>query len=165
MGATGPPVLAPAEGMGALQAPFLSISIFAFLSFCLLVFLRFCIFFFCIFAFLSFGLFKFLSFCHHYHNHGVNIYYHTNFYLQSDNFSILPHISPQTTTTIATHPPQRFLYLSESQANVLRGLQRFGNNLGRGGAGVLTIQFYNFLLIPDNLFLLILSMGKYFLIH
>ena len=79
---------------------FLSISI---LSFCLVVFLFiifFCIFSFlpfCLFVFLSFFLFVFLSFCHHYHNHRVNIYYHTN-------FSILPHISPQTTTTIAPPP-------------------------------------------------------------
>ena len=42
---------------------------FVFLSFCLFVFL----------SFLSFCLFIFLSFCHHYHNHVVNIYYHTNF--------------------------------------------------------------------------------------
>ena len=36
---------------------------------------------FCIFAFLSFCLFVFLSlsFCHHYHSHGVHIYYHTKF--------------------------------------------------------------------------------------
>ena len=92
-GAYGPLVLAPAEGVGALQAPclfvffyyffllfciffcifffnFLSIFSFClfclFLSFCLLVFLSFCPFAFlpfCIFAFLSFFLFVFLSFC------------------------------------------------------------------------------------------------------
>ena len=34
---------------------------------------------------------------------------------------ILPQILPQTTTSIAIHPPQCFLYLRETQANVLRG--------------------------------------------
>ena len=60
---------------------------FVFLSFvlsffCLVVFLSFCHFvllYFCIFVFLNFCIFAFLSFCHHYHNHGINIYYHTNF--------------------------------------------------------------------------------------
>ena len=56
---------------------------FFFLSFCVCLFLYFFVFFlfffivfvsFCIFVFLSF-----LFFCHHYHNHVVNIYYHTNF--------------------------------------------------------------------------------------
>ena len=192
-GATGPLVLAPAEGVGALWAPclcflllflyFLSFCLFVFfvfffvvvffclflyfclsfvvlffvvfvvfLSFCLLLsvfccccifFVFYCLFFvffvflsfvflsFCPFVFLScfpfclFAFMFFLSFCHHYHNHGVNIYYHTNFCSNpKNNFSILPHISPQTTATIAT-PPQCFLYLRETQANVLRGLQRF----------------------------------------
>ena len=76
-----------------------------------------------------------------------------NTYSHSDNFfnfyhtfllHILPQILPQTTTSIAIHPPpQRFLYLSETHENVLRGLQRFlrglrrfGDNLGGGGGGV-----------------------------
>ena len=67
---------------------FLSFCPFVFLSFCLFfffVFLSFCIFVFlsflsfCPFVFLSFCLFCLFSFCHHYHNHVVNIYYHTNF--------------------------------------------------------------------------------------
>ena len=53
---------------------------------------------------------------YHYHNWGVNIYYHTNFCSQSELFSILPHILlhmlpqflPQTTTTISTAPPTKF---------------------------------------------------------
>ena len=65
----------------------------------------------------------------HYHNWGVNIYYHTNFCYNPNFFSILPHILPQilpqTTTTISTDPPQRFLYLRRTHTIVLRGLQRF----------------------------------------
>ena len=104
-GAAGPLVLAPVEGVGALWAPCLCIfclfftslsslsflSFFVFLSFffCLFVFFVFlsflsffsCFSFFVLFClFLSFFLLVvFLPFCHHYHNHGVNIYYHTNF--------------------------------------------------------------------------------------
>ena len=65
---------------------------FVFLSFLLLLFFfifSFFLSFFCLFVFfvfffvfLSFCIFvflSFLSFCHHYHNHVVNIYYHTNF--------------------------------------------------------------------------------------
>ena len=52
-----------------------------------------------------------MSFCHHYHKHGVNIYYHTNFCSNLTIFQfyhkiyhtflphILPQILPQTTTT------------------------------------------------------------------
>ena len=71
----GPLVLVPAEDVGALRPPvFLSFCLFVFLSFCLVAFLSFCL-----FVCLSFYLFIFLSFCDHYHNHGVHIYYHTNF--------------------------------------------------------------------------------------
>ena len=119
---------------------FLPISIFVFfvfLRFCLFAFLPFCLFSFCIFAF--------LPFCYHYHNHGVHIYYHTNFYSNPIFFSsILPHILPyilpqnlpQTTTTIATHPPTTFSVPKrntgkcfERPAKILRGRQRFGDNL------------------------------------
>ena len=37
-----------------------------------------------------------------YHNHSVNIYYHTNLFFQSDNFSILPHILSHIFTTDIT---------------------------------------------------------------
>ena len=69
---------------------FVSLTFLSFLSFCL--FLSLCLFVFFVFfvflSFLSFCLFcllvflvffVLLSFCHHYHNHGINIYYHTNF--------------------------------------------------------------------------------------
>ena len=67
LGATGPLVLAPAEGMGALRAPFVFLSFFVFFVF--LSFLSFCLFcIFCLFLyFLSFCLFClfvfFLYFC------------------------------------------------------------------------------------------------------
>ena len=64
----------------------------------------------------------------HYHNWGVNIYYHTNLCANPTIFQfyhILPQILPQTTTTISTDPPQRFMYLRETHTNVLIGLQRF----------------------------------------
>ena len=48
---------------------------------------------------------------------------------------ILPQILPQTTTSIAIYPPTTFLYLRETQANVLRGLQRFW-----GGCKVLYLR-------------------------
>ena len=69
---------------------------------------------------------------YHYHNWGVNIYYHTNFcsnptifqfyhtfyYTCYHNFYHKPlPLSPQTL--------QRFLYLRETHTNVLRGMQRF----------------------------------------
>ena len=68
---------------------------------------------------------------------------------------ILPQILPQTTTTIATHPPMKYSVPKintgkcfDRPAKILRGLQRFGDNLGAGGAGaggagagVLTIWF------------------------
>ena len=50
----------------------------------------------------------------HYHNWGVNIYYHTNFCSNLTIFQfyhMLQQILPQTTTTISTDPPQSFLYL------------------------------------------------------
>ena len=53
-GAYGPLVLAPMEGMGALQAPYFCL----FCIFCLFALLSFCL-----FALLSFCLFAFLSFC------------------------------------------------------------------------------------------------------
>ena len=60
LGATGPLVLDPAEGVGSFFV------VVFFLSFCLLVFLSFCIFvflFFCLFVFLHFCPFVFLYFC------------------------------------------------------------------------------------------------------
>ena len=76
LGAYGPLVLAPAEGLGALQDPckvevilsfvFLYFCLLALLPFCLFVFLSFCILaslIVCLFVFLSFCLSVFLSFC------------------------------------------------------------------------------------------------------
>ena len=105
---------------------FVFLSFLYFFVFCLLVFLSFCLlvfffffffFFFCLFVFLSFYLFVFLpffflSFCHYYHNHGVHIYYHTNYCSNPTIFSILPHIFTTYFTTNFTtnhyhycHPP------------------------------------------------------------
>ena len=108
LGAAGPLVLAPEEGMGAFWAPFFVVVFFAFfvlfvffvffvffgfLSFLLLSFVVFfsssffVFFYFCLFCHFCLVIFfcccyifflSFLSFSHHYHNHGVNIYYHTN---------------------------------------------------------------------------------------
>ena len=140
LGANGPLVLAPAEGVGALQALCLFCCLFivffvillSFCIFCLFAFLPFCLFVFlsfCLFAFLSFCIFAFLSFCHHYHNQGVHIYYHTNFCSDPTIFQFyhtFHHIFyhkflPQTTTTIATHPPPsvRFFITPPSQYNPL----------------------------------------------
>ena len=70
----------------------LSFSLYIFLAFWLFIFLPFCH-----FAFYLFEIFGFLSFCHHYHNHRVHIYYHTNC---CSNLTILPHIF---TTYFTTH--------------------------------------------------------------
>ena len=78
--------------------------------------------------FLSFCLFVFLSFCHHYHNHRVHIYYHTNFCSNPTIFQFYHKFYHKFTTNHYhyCHPPtRRFLYLRKIHANVLRGLQRF----------------------------------------
>ena len=146
--------------MGALQAPCFLLSFF-----CLLVLLPFCLL--VIFVFFPFCLFVttiittgsistttqiFVPICQFFHftTHFTANHYHY------------------------CHPPPLTFYVPkrntgkcfERPAKILRGRQRFGNNLGGGGgAGVLTIWFYvsdiinptnNFLRIPDNLFLLIL---------
>ena len=113
---------------------------FPFFLFLFCLFLSFCLFL-CLSVFLSFCLFVFLSFCHHYHNHWVNIYYHTNFCSNPTIFQFyhtfhhkpLPLLPP----THSPPPPlQCFLYLRETQANVLRGLQIFGG----GGKDLATIS-------------------------
>ena len=87
---------------------FLSFCLSAFLSFCLSAFLPFCP-----FVFLPFCLFVFLSFCHHYHNHGVNIYYHTNFCSNRTIFQFYHtfHHKPLPLLPPTHPPPQCFLYL------------------------------------------------------
>ena len=138
---------------------FCIVCIFVFLNFCLFAFLSVSSFFsffsfflsfflfsfllFCLFVFLPYFLFVFLSFCHHYHNHGVNIYYHTNF---SSNLTIFQcyHTFHHKPLPILPAPPQANDF--ERPAKVLRGRQIFGNNLrggagGGGGAGVLIIWF------------------------
>ena len=100
-----------------------------FLSFCL--FCHFCLFsLFSLFSlfllsFLSFCLFVFLSFCHHYHNHRVNIYYHTHFCSNLTIFQFYHTFHYKPLPLLPPTPPQWFLYLRETQVNVLRGLQRF----------------------------------------
>ena len=145
LGGAGPLVLAPAEVMGALWAPCLCIfgiflSFLSFLSVCLFVFSPFC-------------LFGFLSFSHHYHNHGVNIYYHTiccsnptifQFYYTLHHKPLPLLTLPPTTFSVPKRNPGKCF---ERPAKILRGRQRFGDNLGGGGAEggggavVLTIWF------------------------
>ena len=109
----GPLVLAPADAVFVL---FFLFFFFVCLYFCLFVLLSFCLFYFCLFVIIK-----------------GSISTTTPIFCSNPNFfSILP----QTTTTIATHPPQQFMYLRETQANVLRGLQRFWG----GGIDLATIS-------------------------
>ena len=119
-GAYGPLVLAPAEGMGALQAPcqfvicyffllflnfFLKLFFDSFYLFYLfyLFFTCFTFFFFLTFLLFFFFFFYFLLFTTHFTTH-----FTTNFTTNHYQYCHPP-------------PPRRFLYLRETQANVLRG--------------------------------------------
>ena len=120
--------------------PLSSLSFFLlFCLFCLFVFLVFLVFL-VLFSFLSFYLFVFfvfLSFCHHYHNH-VSISTTTQIFVPIRQFF---NFTTHFTTNHYQYchppppPPRHFLYLRETQANVLRGLQRFW-----GGCKVLYLR-------------------------
>ena len=132
---------------------FVFLSFLSFCLFCLFVFLVFFVFYFkfccCIFC-----LFVFLFFCHHYHNHRVNIYYHTIFFLSNPTIfqfyhtfhhKPLPLLPPIPPPTMFSVPKRNTGKCFERPAKILRGRQRFGDNLrggGAGGEGVLTIWFY-----------------------
>ena len=112
-GAYGPLVLAPAEGVGALWAP---------LPFCFFVFFFWLLFFFTYLTFFFFDFFdffllffNFFSFLFYFYFFTFLTFYHT--FYHKFYHKPLP-VLPST-------PPQRFLYLTETQVHVLRGLQRF----------------------------------------
>ena len=108
---------------------FVDPSLIVLLSYCLFVFLSFCLFTLC-------------------HNHGVHIYYQTNFCYNPTNFQCyhtfyhkpIP-LSPPTPHNISV-PKRNTGNCFERPAKILRGLWRFGNNwAGGGGGGVLTTWF------------------------
>ena len=133
---------------------------FTFFTFCLFVFLVLLVllsflyfYLFVIFVFLSFyfiflfiflSFFVFLSFCHHYHNHGsistttqICVPIRQFFQFYHTFYHTFYHKPLPVLLSTPPPPPRHFLYLRETQANVLRGLQRFwggckdfGNNLG-----------------------------------
>ena len=134
---------------------FLLVLLFFLLFFTLFTFFYFYFFIFLYFFLTFFFFFTFLLFLKRFFNFFFNFFFKLflNFVLLFLLLPhILPHILPQTTTSIAIHPPmtffvpkrntgkcferkplpvlpstpqRRFLYLRETQANVLRGLQRF----------------------------------------
>ena len=166
-GAYGPLVLAPAEGMGALRAPFLSFCLFAFLPFCLFVTTiiitgsNLCS---------NLTIFQFYhtfyhtfyqKFYHHFFCHFVTTiiimgsistttpifvpirqffqFYHT--FYHTFYHKPLP-VLPSTPPTMFSVPKRNTGKCFERPAKILKGLQRFGNNLGvGGGGGGLTIWF------------------------
>ena len=130
-GAYCPLVLAPVEGMGVLRAPcqvwviFILILLLFFILFFILFILFFnffltfftfiFIFFYFFFIFLLFLLFLFIIIII------IFFFFFTFFFLLFTTHFTTNHYQ-------YCHPPpptQRFLYLRETQANVLRGLQRF----------------------------------------
>ena len=141
-GAYGPLVLAPAEGVGALQAPCHYFCLLFFVYFLLLLILLFWLFFyfFYYFYFFDFYLFIFYLFFTFFLLFFLLFltFFFTFFKLYFYFFDFLPHILPhifpqllpQTTTSIANHPPTTFSVPKwntdkcfERPAKILRGMQ------------------------------------------